>query len=157
LKINLNGRDETVPALLENDPLLFVLRDGFGLNGPKFGCGEATCGACLVHVDGVALPSCQLTCADVAGRQVVTLEGLGAGHKDGLHPVQHAFLVHSVPQCGYCQNGQVMAASALLAANPRPDEPAVAAAMDPVLCRCGTQTRIRAAIHAAARAMAEVA
>jgi isoquinoline 1-oxidoreductase alpha subunit len=145
----LNGRTVDLPAAYADDPLLYVLRDHFELNGPKFGCGAGACGACMVHVDGEARRSCQLTARDVAGHDVTSLEGLGAGRPGGLHPLQQAWIDHLVPQCGYCQNGQIMTAAALLAGNPTIGSDEIAAEMDRVLCRCGTQMRIRAAISAA--------
>ncbi len=146
MDFSLNGRPAASPPEMDDDPLLYVLRDHFGLNGPKFGCGVGACGACTVIIDGVAERSCQLTPKDVEGRNVVTLEGLAAGQRDGMHPVQRAWIEASVPQCGYCQNGQIMTAAALLAADPEAGPEAVAATMDEVICRCGTQARIRRAI-----------
>lgn len=127
-------------------PLLWVLRDSLGLSGTKFGCGIGQCGACTVHVDGRAIRACVLPLSAVAGRTVTTIEGLSP---DGTHPVQQAWSEHSVPQCGYCQSGQVMAASALLAENPTPSDADIDRAMTNI-CRCGTYGRIRAAIHRAA-------
>ena len=149
MDFSLNGRRVASPPAMDDDPLLYVLRDHFGLNGPKFGCGVGACGACTVHVDGAAQRACQLTPRDVKGRTVVTLEGLGSGRPDGLHPVQRAWIDASVPQCGYCQNGQIMPAAALLAADPGAGPAAAAAAMDEVVCRCGTQARIRQALSKA--------
>ncbi len=146
MQFTLNGKIVDSPTDMDDDPLLYVLRDHFALIGPKYGCGAGACGACTVHVDGAAERACQLTPADVAGRRVVTLEGL-AGER--LHPVQVAWLDASVPQCGFCQNGQIMTAAALLDANPAANAETVAEAMDPVICRCGTQMRIRKAIAAA--------
>ncbi|HJM52295.1 MAG TPA: (2Fe-2S)-binding protein [Alphaproteobacteria bacterium] len=146
MNFSLNGRPVVSPSAMDDDPLLYVLRDGFGLLGPKFGCGVGACGACTVLVDGAAERSCQLTPKDVDGRTIVTLEGLGAGRRDGLHAVQRAWIEASVPQCGYCQNGQIMTAAALLAADPKAGPETIAAAMDGVICRCGTQARIRQAI-----------
>lgn len=143
----LNDEEVTLSPKLADEPLLFVLRDEFGLNGPKFGCGVGVCGACSVIVDGVAQRSCTMRLADAAGARVVTLEGLAQG--DTLHPVQQAWIDHSVPQCGYCQNGQIITAAALLQRDPEADSQAIAEAMDQVLCRCGTQARIRRAIGAA--------
>jgi len=143
----LNDEKVTLSPELADEPLLFVLRDELGLNGPKFGCGVGVCGACAVIVDGVAQRSCTLRLADAAGARIVTLEGLAQG--DALHPVQQAWIDHSVPQCGYCQNGQIIAAVALLQHEPEADAQAIANAMDQVLCRCGTQARIRRAIGAA--------
>jgi aerobic-type carbon monoxide dehydrogenase small subunit (CoxS/CutS family) len=146
MRFELNGTPVEIPSSMAGDRLLWLLRDHFALNGPKYGCGSGVCGACVVLVDGEPQRACLMAAADADGRKVVTLEGLGAGHADGLHPVQRAWIEASVPQCGYCQNGQVMTAAALLAASPGAGEDAIAAAMDDVVCRCGTQTRIRAAI-----------
>ncbi len=146
MEFSLNGQPAAAPPEMDDDPLLYVLRDHFGLNGPKFGCGVGACGACTVIVDGAAERSCQLTPKDVEGRSVVTLEGLGAGQRQGLHPVQRAWIEASVPQCGYCQNGQIMTAAALLAAEPNAGPETIAATMDEVICRCGSQVRIRRAI-----------
>jgi aerobic-type carbon monoxide dehydrogenase small subunit (CoxS/CutS family) len=154
MRFTLNGRAVTIPADLAQDRLLWTLRDHLRLNGPRHGCGVGVCGACVVHLDGEAVRACLVTTAAVEGRAVVTLEGLGAAWPDGLHPVQRAWIDMSVPQCGYCQNGQVMTAAALLAAEPAASAASVAAAMDEVLCRCGTQVRIRAAIEVARRALA---
>lgn len=152
MKFLLNGKTVRIPAPMGDDPLLWLLRDHFGLTGPKFGCGEGLCGACTVIVDGDALRSCVTAAAEVAGRRVTTLEGLA---QDGRpHPVQAAWIAESVPQCGYCQNGQIMTAAALLDANPAATDNRIADAMDGVLCRCGTQTRIRKAIRRAQKAMA---
>jgi len=127
-------------------PLLWALRDEIGLTGTKFGCGIAQCGACTVHVDGVATRSCQLPVAGAAGKKITTIEGLAG---DTLHAVQQAWIAEDVPQCGYCQSGQVMAAAALLAANPKPTDADIDAEITNI-CRCGTYPRIRAAIHRAA-------
>jgi aerobic-type carbon monoxide dehydrogenase small subunit (CoxS/CutS family) len=129
-------------------PLLWYLRDDLGLTGTKYGCGMALCGNCTVHVDGQATRSCATSMADVAGKKVTTIEGLS---RDGAHPVQRAWRDHEVPQCGYCQSGQIMQAAALLAATPAPTDAQIDEAMTGVLCRCGTYQRIRAAIHAAAK------
>jgi aerobic-type carbon monoxide dehydrogenase small subunit (CoxS/CutS family) len=128
-------------------PLLWVLRDHLGLTGTKYGCDSAQCGACTVHVDGAPLRACQLRLGDLAGRRVTTIEGL---HPEGRHPVQLAWIEAQVPQCGYCQSGQIMSAAALLARNPRPSDAEIDTAMAGNLCRCGTYQRIRAAIRAAA-------
>ncbi len=143
----LNGAPTAVE--IESDtPLLWVLRDTLGLTGTKFGCGIAACGACTVHIDGVATRTCVLPVEEVEGKTVTTIEGLSAG--DALHKVQQAWIKLDVPQCGYCQSGQIMAAAALLAANPDPTDADIDEFMTNV-CRCGTYQRIRAAIHAAAR------
>ena len=126
--------------------MLWVLRDEIGLTGTKFGCGIAQCGACTVHVDGVATRSCQLQAGDAVGKTIVTIEGLGAAK---LHAVQLAWIEHDVPQCGYCQSGQIMAAASLLQQNPSPSDADIDDAMTNI-CRCGTYPRIRAAVHRAA-------
>jgi isoquinoline 1-oxidoreductase subunit alpha len=128
-------------------PLLWVLRDELDVKGPKYGCGIAQCGACTVHVDGVALRSCALPVAEVAGKRVVTIEGLAQGGR--LHPVQQAWIEHQVPQCGYCQGGQILAAVALLRKHLHPTDREIDEAMSGI-CRCGTYARVRNAIHAAA-------
>jgi isoquinoline 1-oxidoreductase subunit alpha len=146
LHINGVGRSVDVP---DEMPLLWVLRDALGMTGTKFGCGIAQCGACTVHLDGVAVRSCQLPAGAVGGRAITTIEGISetaAGAK-----IQKAWLELEVIQCGYCQPGQIMSASALLAANPQPDDAAIDAAMAGNLCRCGTYVRIREGIKHAAR------
>ncbi|RME40542.1 MAG: (2Fe-2S)-binding protein [Deltaproteobacteria bacterium] len=130
-------------------PLLWVLRDHLHLTGTKYGCGIAQCGACAIHLDGVAMRSCILPVSQVGNRHVTTIEGLS---EKGDHPVQRAWLELDVAQCGYCQAGQIMTAAALLAANPDPTDEEIEGAMNGNLCRCGTYTRIKAAIKAAARA-----
>ncbi len=134
-------------------PLLWVLREELNLTGTKFGCGMAMCGACTVHLDGAAVRSCVTPIEEVVGREVRTIEGLAG--PEGLHAVQQAWVDHSVPQCGYCQSGQVMSACALLDAVPNPSDAEIDAAMSANLCRCGTYPRIRAAIHAAAASRKE--
>jgi isoquinoline 1-oxidoreductase alpha subunit len=144
------------PASLDlppDTPLLWALRDGLNLTGTKFGCGVAACGACTVHVDGVAVRSCQTALGDVAGAAVTTIEGLGA--PAALHAVQAAWVDHQVAQCGYCQSGQIMQAAALLAENPAPSLAQIDEAMSGNLCRCGTYPRIRAAVQDAARRLRE--
>jgi len=142
----LNGKSQTVQD--EGDtPLLWVLRDGIGLTGTKFGCGIGQCGACTVHIDGIATRSCTTPVSSVAGRRVTTIEGLS---KDRSHPVQRAWIAEDVPQCGYCQSGQIMAAAALLANNSDPSDADIDTAMTNI-CRCGTYQAIRAAIHLAAK------
>ncbi len=146
--IKVNGGTHSVDAP-ERMPLLWVLRDVLGMTGTKFGCGIAQCGACTVHLDGGAVRSCQLPVGAVGGRAITTIEGVGetpAGAK-----IQKAWLELEVIQCGYCQPGQIMSASALLAANPQPDDAAIDAAMAGNLCRCGTYVRIREGIKHAAR------
>ncbi|MDR7031149.1 (2Fe-2S)-binding protein [Rhizobium rosettiformans] len=153
MRILLNTKAETIPDDLAEEPLLFVLRDHFGLNGPKFGCGVSSCGACTVVVDGEAQRSCLLPAGSLDGKAILTLEGLSAGAK--LHPFQQSWIAESVPQCGYCQNGQIMTAYALLAARPEAGADDIAEAMDGVLCRCGTQARIHKAIIRAQAMMRE--
>lgn len=128
-------------------PLLWVIRDEFGLTGTKFGCGIAQCGCCTVHVDGEAVRSCSLAVGDVDGKTITTIEGLSP---DSKHPVQVAWLAEDVPQCGYCQSGQIMSAAVLLAVNPNPTDTDIDEAMSGNICRCGTYPRIRHAIHRAA-------
>ena len=149
ISFNLNG--STVSVQAEPDtPLLWVIRDEIGLTGTKFGCGLAQCGACTVHLNGSAIRSCQTPVSAVAGKNVATIESLSA---DNSHPLQKAWIKHQVPQCGYCQSGQLMSASALLAKNKNPSDADIDAAMSGNLCRCGTYTRIRAAIKDAAAEM----
>jgi isoquinoline 1-oxidoreductase subunit alpha len=146
VEFTLNGSRRTVEALAEM-PLLWVLRDTLGLTGTKFGCGLSQCGACTVHLDGRAVRSCSVPLANVAGKSVTTIEGLTAS---GSHPVQQAWVAQDVPQCGYCQAGQIMAASALLARTPNPTDADIDLAMRGNICRCGTYEDIRRAIHRAA-------
>jgi aerobic-type carbon monoxide dehydrogenase small subunit (CoxS/CutS family) len=129
-------------------PLLWVLRDVLGLTGTKFGCGIAQCGACTVLVDGEAVRACQFRAQDAAGQPITTIEGLAKG---GTHPLQRAWVAEEVPQCGYCQSGQIMAAAALLAKKKEPTDADIDDAMAGILCRCGTYNRIRRAIHRAAK------
>jgi isoquinoline 1-oxidoreductase subunit alpha len=146
IKLNLNGKDAELDVE-EDMPLLWVLRDTLGLTGTKFGCGMALCGACTVHLDGAAIRSCVTPVRAAAGRNVTTIEGLSP---DSSHPVQRAWIELDVPQCGYCQSGQIMSAAALLAKTPQPSDEEIDAAMAGNICRCGTYQRIRAAIHRAA-------
>ncbi len=144
--ILVNGKRRTVTA--EPDmPLLWVVRDQLGLTGTKFGCGIAQCGACTVQLDGQAVRSCSVPVASAVGKQVTTIEGLAP---DRTHPLQRAWIELDVPQCGYCQSGQIMTAAALLAKNPHPSDADIDTAMSGNICRCGTYQRIRAAIHRAA-------
>jgi aerobic-type carbon monoxide dehydrogenase small subunit (CoxS/CutS family) len=145
-EFTLNGKREAadVPGDM---PLLWVLRDALGLTGTKFGCGLAECGACTVHVEGRAVKSCSISIADVAGKRVTTIEGLSP---DRSHPVQRAWLEIDVPQCGYCQSGQIMAAAALLSRTPHPTDADIDQGMRGNICRCGTYEAIRRAIHRAA-------
>jgi len=146
ITLNVNGR--AMQADVEPDtPLLWTLRDALGLTGTKFGCGMAQCGACTVHLDGEPIRSCVTPVSAVGSKKVTTVEGLSS---DGGHPVQQAWVAEQVPQCGYCQSGQIMAAAALLAKNPKPTDDDIDKAMVGNICRCGTYQRIRAAIHAAA-------
>jgi len=145
LALTVNGVAHTLDIEPET-PMLWVIRDELGLTGTKFGCGIAQCGACTVHVDGEAVRSCQLQAGDAVGKKIVTIEGLGA---KSLHAVQKAWIEADVPQCGYCQSGQIMAAASLLAANADPSDADIDDAMTNI-CRCGTYPRIRAALHRAA-------
>jgi aerobic-type carbon monoxide dehydrogenase small subunit (CoxS/CutS family) len=144
--ISVNGRSIDVDASPDT-PLLWVLRDHLAMTGTKYGCGIALCGACTLHIDGVATRSCVLPLSAVAGKRVTTIEGLSA---DRSHAVQRAWIELDVPQCGYCQSGQIMSAAALLAVKPGPSDADIDAAMAGNLCRCGTYPRIRKAIHRAA-------
>jgi isoquinoline 1-oxidoreductase subunit alpha len=150
-KLNVNGKVVEVDA--EDDtPLLWVLRDSLGLTGTKFGCGQGLCGACTVHLDGVPARSCSLPLGSVQEEQAITtIEGLSA---DRSHPLQQAWIALDVPQCGYCQSGQLMTAAALLAQNPSPTDADIDSAMAGNICRCGTYGRIRAGIHRAAESAA---
>jgi len=147
LTLIVNGKSHAVEVAPET-PLLWVLRDTLGLTGTKFGCGIAQCGACTVLVDGEAVRSCQLPAREAAGHRIVTIEGLSA---KGDHPLQQAWVAEQVPQCGYCQSGQILAAAALLSRKPRPTDADIDDAMAGVLCRCGTYNRIRRAIHRVAK------
>jgi len=149
VSLNLNGKAVKAKSSAST-PMLWVLRDELGMTGTKFGCGVALCGACTVHVDGVAVRSCQTPLSAVEGKEVGTIEGLS---KDNSHPLQKAWIKHDVPQCGYCQSGQLMSASALLAKNKNPSDADIDAAMSGNICRCGTYTRIKAAIKEAASTM----
>jgi isoquinoline 1-oxidoreductase alpha subunit len=149
--MDVNGRALQVNAAPDT-PLLWVLRDELSLTGTKYGCGVAQCGACTVLVDGQAMRSCQMPISAVGAARITTIEGLG-----GTHPLQEAWVKLDVPQCGYCQSGQIMSAVALLAQNARPDDAAIDAAMDGNICRCGAYQRIRAAIKEAASAPAAAA
>ncbi len=147
-RLTVNGETRSVD-LPDDVPLLWVLRDELNLTGTKFGCGVAACGSCTVHIDGVAVRSCQTALSDVDG-EVTTIEGLGT--PEALHALQAAWIEHQVAQCGYCQSGQIMQAASLLAENPDPSDEDIDDAMQGNLCRCGTYPRIRAAIHTAAKA-----
>jgi isoquinoline 1-oxidoreductase alpha subunit len=145
IRITVNGRDESLDVAADT-PLLWALRDTLGMTGTKFGCGVAYCGACTVHVDGEATRSCVTPIAAVEGKKITTIEGLSS---DRSHPVQVAWIAEDVPQCGYCQSGMIMAATALLAQNPKPSDADIDQAITNV-CRCGTYNRIRRAIKRAA-------
>lgn len=149
LELTINGRAHRVDAAPDT-PLLWILRDHLDMPGTKYGCGVALCGACTVHVDGKPVRACAMPASDAAGKAITTIEGL-----DGkvAQAVQRAWETLDVPQCGYCQSGQIMSATALLAKNPKPDDAAITAAMDGNICRCGTYSRIRQAIKDAARAL----
>ena len=144
--LQINNRQQTIDAAPEM-PLLWVLRDLLSMTGTKYGCGIGLCGACTVHLDGVAIRSCQIPVATAAGKRIVTIEGLTA---NGMHPVQQAWIAEQVPQCGYCQPGQIMSAVALLAQKPKPTDSDIDEAMVGNLCRCATYFRLRNAIHRAA-------
>ncbi len=149
IALTVNGKPATIDAD-PNMPLLWALREDLALTGTKFGCGIGACGACSVHIDGQIARSCSVTLGDVAGKSVATIEGLG-GADGQLSALQAAWVKHQVPQCGYCQSGQIMAAAALLKTNANPSDEQIDAAMTNI-CRCGTYTRIRAAIHSVASA-----
>jgi len=146
IKLNINGKQEVVDVD-PNTPVLWVLRDHLDLVGTKYGCGIAACGACTIHVDGEAVRSCVLPVSSVEGAKITTIEGLS---KEGDHPVQKAWMEHDVPQCGYCQAGQIMSAAALLDKNPNPSDTDIDTAMNGNICRCGTYVRIKKAIKTAA-------
>ena len=146
LRLNINGKNHDIDVE-PNTPLLWAIRENVGLTGTKYGCGIAQCGACTVHVDGAATRTCVLPVSAVAGKHVTTIEGLSPNRS---HAVQRAWIEEDVPQCGYCQSGQIMAAAALLATNPHPTDADIDTVMTNI-CRCGTYQRIRAAIHRAAQ------
>lgn len=143
--LKVNGKEHQVDVD-PSTPILWVLRDHLRLVGTKYGCGISQCGACTIHVSGVALRSCMLPVSQIGNQAVTTIEGLS---ENGDHPLQKAWLEHDVPQCGYCQSGQIMNAAALLKSNPNPSDEQIEAAMDGNICRCGTYTRIKAAIKTA--------
>jgi aerobic-type carbon monoxide dehydrogenase small subunit (CoxS/CutS family) len=147
IQFTLNGKAQTVDVN-PNMPLLWVLRDTLGMTGTKFGCGMALCGACTVHIDGEATRSCITPISSVTGKKITTIEGLSP---DRSHPVQKAWIEIDVPQCGYCQSGQIMSAAALLAAKAQPSDAEIDEAMKGNICRCGTYQRIRQAVHLAAK------
>lgn len=152
MRITVNGVTTNVDVEDEM-PLLWVLRDELKVKGPKYGCGIAQCGACTVHVDGLAVRSCSITAKQVEGRDVTTIEGIGS--PDALHAVQEAWIEHQVAQCGYCQSGQIMSAASFLSMHPSPSDDQIDHAMSANLCRCGTYPRIREAIKTAAAKMRE--
>jgi isoquinoline 1-oxidoreductase alpha subunit len=147
--ITLNGKKVSVQAEADM-PLLWVLRDLLSMKGTKFGCGQALCGACTVHLDGQAVRSCSLPISQVGDGQITTIEGLS---ENGDHPLQDAWVKHVVPQCGYCQGGQIMTAAALLSVNPSPSDSEIETAMEGNLCRCGTYNRIKEAILTASKSL----
>jgi isoquinoline 1-oxidoreductase alpha subunit len=151
VSIKVNGKAYEVDAL-PNTPLLWVIRENLGLTGTKYGCGKSICGACTVHVDGQSARSCVTSVSSVSGKEIRTIEGLSS---DGSHPVQQAWIAENVPQCGYGQPGQIMAAAALLAKNQRPSDADIDKAMSGNICRCGTYQRIRRGVHRAAQIMAK--
>lgn len=153
MQLTINGQAQDLGDPDPDMPLLWALRDILGLVGTKYGCGVAQCGACTVWLDDNPVRSCQLTVGALAGRRITTIEGLG---KDELHPVQRAWVEHDVAQCGYCQAGQIMSAAALLKRDPSPSMAAIESAMAGNLCRCGTYTRIVAAIQSAAQNLAQI-
>ena len=148
VRLNINGKDQDVDVD-PSTPLLWAIRENVGLTGTKYGCGIAQCGACTVHINGVATRSCSLPVSAAEGKQITTIEGLAAGGV--LHKVQKAWLDHDVPQCGYCQSGLIMAVAALLKEKPKPTDADINAAITNI-CRCGTYQQVRTAIHAAANA-----
>jgi isoquinoline 1-oxidoreductase subunit alpha len=147
VNLTINGTSHSVDAAPET-PLLWVIREHLQLTGTKFGCGQALCGACTVHLDGTPVRSCQTPASQAVGRRITTIEGL---HPEGRHPVQLAWIAEQVPQCGYCQSGQIMTAAALLARNPNPTDQQIVDAMSGNICRCATYLRIKRAIKRAAQ------
>ena len=145
-KLSINGKSYTVDVPPDT-PLLWVIREHLRLTGTKFGCGMAQCGACTVHLDGAAVRSCQTQVGTAVGKKITTIEGL---HPEGRHPLQVAWIAEQVPQCGYCQSGQIMQAASLLAKNPKPTDEEIVAAMSGNICRCATYVRIKRAIKRAA-------
>jgi isoquinoline 1-oxidoreductase alpha subunit len=148
INLNVNGKSQSVDVDPKT-PMLWVLREHLNLVGTKYGCGIAQCGACTIHVDGVAVRSCQLPVSVMENKSITTIEGLS---ENGDHPVQKAWLEHDVPQCGYCQTGQIMTAAALLSTTPNPTDEEIETAMNGNICRCGTYLRIKAAVKTAATA-----
>ena len=148
VRLNINGKDYDLDVD-DTTPLLWAIRENVGLTGTKYGCGIAQCGACTVHIDGVATRSCGVTVSDAAGKQITTIEGLASGN--ALHKVQQAWIANDVPQCGYCQSGMIMAVASLLKDKPKPTDADIDDAITNI-CRCGTFQQVREAIHAAANA-----
>ena len=148
LELSINGQKKTLTDVPEDMPILWVLRDVLDMKGTKFGCGKALCGACTVHLDGNAIRSCVTPVSLAEGRAITTIEGLS---ENGEHPVQKAWVAHDVPQCGYCQSGQIMNAAGLLNNNPNPTEDEIVTSMSGNICRCGTYNRIKEAIKTAAK------
>ncbi|MDD5541916.1 MAG: (2Fe-2S)-binding protein [Acidobacteriia bacterium] len=151
LSLTINGKHYSA-SVDPGTPILWVLRDTLGLTGTKFGCGMALCGACTIHLDGEAVRSCMTPVSEAVGKKITTIEGLST---DRSHPLQKAWMAQEVPQCGYCQSGQIMTAAALLQKKPHPTDEEIDAAMSGNICRCGTYLRIRAAIHQAAKGGAQ--
>jgi len=151
IPITVNGKKRTVDVSPDT-PLLWVIRDTLGMTGTKYGCGIAQCGACTVHLEGKSIRSCTTAISAASGKRITTIEGLSP---NGSHPLQKAWMAEDVPQCGYCQSGQIMSAAALLAAKRKPSDADIDAAMAGNICRCGTYQRIRRAIHRAAAMMAQ--
>lgn len=147
INLNVNGKKQGVDVDPKT-PMLWVLREHLNLVGTKYGCGIAACGACTIHLDGVAVRSCQLPASAAEGKSITTIEGLS---ENGDHPLQKAWLEHDVPQCGYCQTGQIMTAAAFLKDNPNPTDEEIESAMDGNICRCGTYLRIKAAVKTASQ------
>ena len=149
INLNVNGNKQTVDVD-PNTPVLWVLRDHHNLTGTKYGCGIAQCGACTIHLGGIAVRSCQLPVSSVENQEIITIEGLS---ENGDHPVQQAWLEHDVPQCGYCQAGQIMTAVALLKNNPKPSDAEIETGMNGNICRCGTYLRIKEAVKTASKSL----
>lgn len=149
INLNVNGKKQTIDVD-PNTPVLWVLRDHLNLTGTKYGCGIAQCGACTIHLGGIAVRSCQLPVSSVENQEITTIEGLS---EDGDHPVQQAWLEHDVPQCGYCQAGQIMTAVALLKNNPTPSDSEIETGMNGNICRCGTYLRIKEAVKTASKSL----
>ncbi len=157
ITLRVNGKDRKLDDIDPSTPLLWVLRDHLDMVGTKFGCGKGLCGACTVHLNGSAIRSCSLPISAANGQSITTIEGLAKQDSNGVvqfHPLQQAWVEHDVPQCGYCQAGQLMSAAALLQQNPNPNDDEIESAMAGNICRCGTYKRIKKAIHTAAKAEA---